>query len=184
MYHSLFESLYNKVQTTQLPLIDSGYKKETQDMESQSPADVDFRLTDKDPKITFYLLLLGQINYFVVEGMELLSLSLLKVINIKVLPFLKISISSVLGGLFSPAEYELYRNVFRFLLAKPWTESNCVLWYNLSKGRKKNAFTGELDHSDFPDVQAFLVLLTRIRYRWNFKQSVKTAAIVLQNRKH
>lgn len=119
MYHSLFESLYNKVQTTQLPLIDSGYKKETQDMESQSPADVDFRLTDKDPKITFYLLLLGQINYFVVEGMELLSLSLLKVINIKVLPFLKISISSVLGGLFSPTEYELYRNVFRFLLAKP-----------------------------------------------------------------
>lgn len=51
-------------------------------------------------------------------GMELLNLLLLIVIKIKASPLLKISIPSVLDGLFFPTQYELYRNVFRFLLAK------------------------------------------------------------------
>lgn len=84
-------------------------------METKSTADLDFRLTNKYPKMTFYVLLL---NYFVVAGMELLNLLLPIVIKIKALPLLQISISSVLDRLFSPTQYELYRNVFIFLLAK------------------------------------------------------------------
>jgi len=70
-------------------------------VETQSTADTDFRLTDKYPKTIFYILLLGQINYFVLVGIELLNLLFLIVIKIKALPLLTISISSVLLGFFS-----------------------------------------------------------------------------------
>lgn len=66
-------------------------------MDTQSTADTDFTFTDQYPKMTFYLLLLG---YFVVAGMELLNFLLLIVSKIKALLLLKISIASVLGGLF------------------------------------------------------------------------------------
>ena len=63
---------------------------------------MDFRLTDKYPQMTFYLLGFRKINHFVVTGMQLRNLLLLMVIKIKALPMLKISISPVLDELSSP----------------------------------------------------------------------------------